>query len=92
MFAAHTPPLEIVIRGTVVYLALYFMLRVVLQRQSGTTGIADLLVIVLIADAAQNAMADDCTSVTDGLILVATIVGWSYLLDFLSYRSPAWAG
>jgi uncharacterized membrane protein YcaP (DUF421 family) len=88
VFGLETPPLEIIVRGSVVYLALYFLLRVVLKRESGTTGVTDLLVIVLIADAAQNAMADDYRSITDGLILVATIVGWSYLLDFLAYRFP----
>ena len=40
------------------YLALYFLLRFVLKRQAGALGVADVLVLVLIADAAQNAMAD----------------------------------
>jgi uncharacterized membrane protein YcaP (DUF421 family) len=88
-FAPKTPLLEIFVRGTVVYLALFFLLRIVLKRESGTTGITDLLVIVLIADAAQNAMADDYRSITDGLLLVATIIGWSYLLNLISYFIPA---
>jgi uncharacterized membrane protein YcaP (DUF421 family) len=87
-FGVQTPPLEIILRGSIVYLALYIMLRVVLKRQSGSTGITDLLVIVLIADAAQNAMSAGYSSITDGLILVATIIGWSYLLDFLAFRFP----
>lgn len=90
-FGVQTAPLEIIIRGSIVYLALYIMLRVVLKRQSGSTGITDLLVIVLIADAAQNAMSAQYTSITDGLILVATIIGWSYLLDYLAFRF-AWLG
>lgn len=85
----HSPPLEIFIRGTLTYLALFFMLRVTLKRQSGGLGVSDLLVIVLIADAAQNAMAGDYKSVGDGLLLVATIVGWSYALDWLGYHVPA---
>ena len=47
------------------------------------------LVVVLIADAAQNAMADDYASISDGLLLVAVIIGWSYLLDFIAFRWPA---
>lgn len=58
MFVPQTPLIEIVIRGTIVYLALYTMLRVVLKRQRGGVGVTDLLVLVLIADASQNAMAD----------------------------------
>lgn len=91
-FLPQTPPFEIVLRGTVVYLALFFLLRVVLKRQSGTTGVTDLLVIVLIADAAQNAMANDYKSLPDGLLLVATIVAWSFLLDWIAFRFPRAAG
>ncbi len=88
VFALQTPPLEIILRGGIVYLALNLMLRVVLKRQSGTTGVTDLLVIVLIADAAQNAMSAQYRSVSDGLLLVATIIAWSYLLDAVAYRFP----
>lgn len=83
-----TPLLEILMRGTVMYLGLFVLLRVILKRQSSEVGIADLLVAVLIADAAQNGMADDYTSVTDGLLLVATIIVWSYAIDWLSYYAP----
>lgn len=88
VLAPDTPPLEIFVRGSLVYIALFALLRVVLKRQSGTLGVGDLLVIVLIADASQNAMAGDYTSVPDGVLLVATIVGWSYAIDWLGYHVP----
>ena len=50
---------------------------------------ADLLVIVLIADAAQNGLGKEYSSVTEGLALVVTIVAWEYLLDWLAWRFPA---
>lgn len=83
-----TPLLEIFVRGTVMYLGLFLLLRLVLKRQSGGVGITDLLLIVLLADAAQNAMAGDYTSVTDGFLLVVVIVFWSYALDWLGYHVP----
>lgn len=86
MFGISTPIGEIVVRGTVMYLLLFTLLRVIVKRESGTTGISDLLVIVLIADAAQNGMSGDYTSITEGLLLVCVIVGWSYALDFLALR------
>jgi uncharacterized membrane protein YcaP (DUF421 family) len=49
----------------------------------------DLLLIVLIADAAQNAMGSDYKSLTEGAVLVGTIVLWDFTLDWLAYRSPA---
>jgi uncharacterized membrane protein YcaP (DUF421 family) len=81
-----TPVLEIVIRGSITYLTLFVLLRVLGKRQAGGVGVTDILVIVLIADAAQNAMAGQYTSVADGLILVATIIGWAWALDWLAYR------
>lgn len=79
---------DLIIRGTVVYLTLYVMLRVVLKRESGSTGVTDLLVIVLLADAAQNAMSGSYTSVTDGVVLVGTIIFWSWLLNLVAFASP----
>lgn len=64
------------------------MLRLVLRREAGTVGITDLLVVVLIADAAQNAMGDDYRSIPDGLLLVATIIFWSWALNWLGFRFP----
>jgi uncharacterized membrane protein YcaP (DUF421 family) len=87
-FLPDTSLLEIFLRGTIVYLALFMMLRVVLKRESGGVSVTDLLVIVLIADAAQNAMAGEYTSVPDGILLVATIIFWSYALDWLGYHFP----
>ena len=45
---------EIVVRGSLMYLGLFVILRFMARRQTGHFGPADLLVIVLIADAAQK--------------------------------------
>ena len=88
VFVPDTPLLEIIVRGTVVYLGLFALLRLVLKRESGAVGITDLLVVVLLADAAQNGLADDYRSIPDGLILVLTIVFWSWALNWLGFRFP----
>ena len=90
LFMPDTPVLEIVVRGSVMYLALFMMLRFILRRETGSLGITDLLVIVLIADAAQNGLAGSYHTITDGLLLVVTIIGWSYLLNWLAFRYPSW--
>lgn len=87
-FIPSTSIAEIVLRGSVIYLGLFSILRLVLKRQSGEVGITDVLVVVLIADAAQNGMSNDYKSITEGLILVATIIFWSYFLDWVGYRFP----
>ena len=77
--------LELVLRGSLMYLAILAALRV-FRREAGALSTADLLVIVLVADAAQNGMASQYDSVTEGLVLVGTIFAWNYLLDWLGYR------
>ena len=77
---------EIVLRGTAMYLALFLILRFLMLRQSSSIGIADILVIVVIADAAQNGFAKEYKSITEGIVLVLTIVFWDFLLNWLSYR------
>ncbi len=88
LLVPETPLLEILLRGTVMYLTLLALLRFVLKRQTAGIGITDLLVIVLIADAAQNAMADDYSSLPDGALLVSVIVFWAWFVDWLGYRVP----
>lgn len=88
VFVPDVPILEIFVRGTITYLALFTLLRAVLKRQSGNVAITDLLVIVLIADAAQNAMSSDYKSLPDGILLVGTIILWSFILDWLGYHVP----
>ncbi len=44
--------------------------------------------VMLLSEAAQNAIATNVRSVVDGLLLALTIIGWSYFLDWLSFRFP----
>jgi uncharacterized membrane protein YcaP (DUF421 family) len=89
VFVPATPALETVVRGTVMYLGIFVLLRVFRRRESGTISTGNLLVVVFLADAAQNGMADDYRSVSDGLLLVGTIMVWNLALDWLGYRIPA---
>ena len=76
---------ELVIRGSIMYLVIFALMRV-FRRESGTLSTADLIVVVLVADAAQNGLASDYTSVTEGAMLVGTIFAWNYGLDWLAFR------
>jgi len=76
---------ELVIRGSIMYLVIFGIMRV-FRRNQGGLNTADLLVVVMIADAAQNAMSAGYNSVTEGIVLVATIFAWDFLIDWLSYR------
>jgi uncharacterized membrane protein YcaP (DUF421 family) len=89
IFGISVSPLELIIRGTAMYLFLFLIFRVVVRRRVGAIGMADILILVIIADAAQNAMSGEYKSVTEGAILVGTILFWDQAIDWLNFRVPA---
>ncbi|WP_425844037.1 DUF421 domain-containing protein [Agrococcus sp. TSP3-2-1] len=89
VFGLTVPVLENVVRGTVMFLALTLLMRVVGQRESGGLGITDILIVVLVADAAGAGLRGDAASIGDSLVLVGTILFWSVALDAVGYRWPA---
>jgi uncharacterized membrane protein YcaP (DUF421 family) len=89
LFRFEVSPLELIARGTLLYWFLFGLFRYVLRRDTGSIAIADILLLVLIADASQNAMAGGYTTVAEGLVLVSTIAGWNWALDWAAWRFDA---
>jgi uncharacterized membrane protein YcaP (DUF421 family) len=89
VFDLQVPVLELMLRGTLIYWLLFLIFRFVLRRDVGAVGIADILLLVIIADASQNAMSGGYTTVTEGAVLVSTIVAWNWLLDWASFHFAA---
>ena len=85
MFSPSLSLFEVFFRGTLMYLFILLLLRVV-RRESGSISVADVLVLVLIADAAQNGMAGEYTSLTEGMLVVLTILFWTAVVDWASYH------
>ena len=81
---------SIAVRGTVIYLVLFGVMRFLPRRTIGQTSASDLLIVVLIADAVQNGMSDNYRSVTEGVLLAAVIFGWALVIDWLDQRFPHW--
>ena len=85
------PIQETIIRGFFMYVVVFTLIRYVLRGRT-SAAMPDLLVLVLIADAAQNAMSNDYTSVTNGVVLVATIIVTAFAFDWLAYHVPVFRG
>ncbi len=66
LFAIHVPVSELMLRGTLVFWLLFLIFRFVLRRDVGAVGIADILLLVIVADAAQNAMSGGYDTLTEG--------------------------
>ncbi len=75
-----------IVRGTITYWFCFLYIRF-FRRSSGQLNISDILLITLISDAAQNSMAGQYESVTEGFVLVGTLVLWDYVINWLGYRS-----
>lgn len=79
---------ELVLRGTITYLGLTLLMRIVGQREAGRLGMTDLLVVLLAVNAATVGLTGEAETIGDGFVLVVTVLAWSVALDALSYRWP----
>ena len=86
IFVPSGSVIELAVRASIMYLLILTGFRV-FRRDAGSLSVSDLLVVVLIADAAQNGMAGEYQSITEGVVIVATIFAWNFGLDWLAYRS-----
>jgi uncharacterized membrane protein YcaP (DUF421 family) len=88
MFDLSIPLWEIVLRTLVVYVTVLALLRLGGKRELGTMSPADLVVILIIANAVQNAMNGGDVSLIGGLVSAATLVGGNLLLGRFGRRIP----
>ena len=80
---------ELVIRSTFMYFILFGLLRLVLKRQAGGIGTTDVLVIVLLAEVSGPGFSSNYTSVVEGTVIIATVLFWSYVLEWAGHKFPA---
>ena len=86
-FAISNPFLEIVARTSIVYLALLVGIRLTGKRQVGQLTPFDLLLLLLLSNAVQNAMVGPNTSVWGGLIAAATLFALNGIVAASARRS-----
>jgi len=86
VFSFSVSPWEMIVRGTLMYWFLFLLFRWIVRRHVGSIALSDILLLVLVADAAQNGMSGDYRSFPEGAILVGTLVVWNMVVDALSFR------
>ncbi|HEY5804537.1 MAG TPA: YetF domain-containing protein [Lysobacter sp.] len=87
MFEMSMPWWEFVFRAVVVYVVLLAMIRMSGKRTMGQFTAFDMLLIVLLGNAVQNALLGKDTSMTGGLLLAATLIVLNWLVGFITSRS-----
>ena len=91
MTASWQTLLDVALRTSVVYLALLVGLRLTGTRQLGQMSTFDLVLLLIIANAVQNAMVGPDTSLAGGLVAAGVLIGWHRVIDWWRLRSRRFA-
>ena len=81
--------MDAIVRGLVVYLFLMILFRIAGRRTLGSITNFDFVLLLIISEATQNAMIGNDYSVTNGFLVILTLVGLDIALSYLKQRFPA---
>jgi uncharacterized membrane protein YcaP (DUF421 family) len=87
MWQLGEPWWELLLRGSVVYLVLFLLFRLSGKRQVGQLTPFDLLLLLIISNAVQNAMVGNDSSLPGGLLVAVVLLAWNFALAWLASRS-----
>jgi len=88
MLKLAIPAWDIVLRTAVIYVVILIVLRLAGKREIGQMTVFDLVVLLLIANAVQNAMVGPDTSLPGGILAAAVLVILDVVLARLRLRWP----
>jgi uncharacterized membrane protein YcaP (DUF421 family) len=80
------PYLEIILRSAIVYLFMVSAIRLFGKKELSQLSTTDLVFIVLISNAVQNAMVGENTTLQGGLIAAFALFSFNYILKMLMFR------
>ncbi len=84
----HNPYLRIILSSIIIYLFIIVAIRLFGKKELAQLSVIDLVFILLISNAVQNAMVSGDNSLIGGLIAAGTLFVVNYILKFLQYRFP----
>lgn len=90
MFEMGTEAWVIVVRSLLVYLGVFVGLRLAGKRELGQMTVFDLVIVLLIANAVQNAMVGPDFSVQGGLLAAAALLAANRLVAMLRIHGGTW--
>jgi uncharacterized membrane protein YcaP (DUF421 family) len=80
------PYLNIIVSSAVIYLAITIGMRIFGKKELAQLSVLDLVFILLISNAVQNAMVGDNTTLLGGLLAALTLFIVNYILKLLIFR------
>ena len=82
------PYLKIILSSVAVYLFIVIAIRLFGKKELAQLSVVDLVFILLISNAVQNAMVGDNTSLSGGLVAAGSLFMVNYLFKLMLYRFP----
>ena len=83
---------EFIVRAVAVYIFLILILRLTGKRQIGQLAPFDLVLLLVLSNAVQNAMNGGDNSLLAGVISATTLVGLNTVVSWITYRSKKFEG
>jgi len=87
MWNLSLPWWEFIVRGAMVYVFLLLILRVTGKRQTGQLAPFDLVLLLVLSNAVQNAMDGGDNTVLGGIISATTLIALHYAVAFMTFKS-----
>jgi len=88
-FIHDHPYLEIILRALAVYLFMIIAIRIFGKKELAQLSVIDLVFILLISNAVQNAMVGPDTSLDGGLVAAAALFAANFTLKKLLYKNKS---
>src|SRR5581483_9672581 len=88
VFGVHAPLAQIAYRSAIIYVAIVVGMRVTGRRQLGQMTPFDLVLILLIANAVQNAMVGSDVTIFGGIVAAGTLLVMNLLTNRLIRAAP----
>ncbi len=88
VFLPDAPVFELILRGTLIYLFLFLVMRLLGRRVFGGFALSDLLVALLLAVAVREGLTGGFRTIGDAFISGATIIFWDRFIDRLAFHVP----
>lgn len=80
--------MEAILRAAAVYLALLVIFRLMGKRTLAQVTAFDLILLLIVSEATQQALLGEDFSITMALLVVVTLVGLERVADYLGWRFP----
>nr|MBF0681973.1 DUF421 domain-containing protein [Pseudomonas sp.] len=88
----EVPVWEIIARGSLVYVAVAVVLRLVPKRQIGNIAPNDMIALVIVGTLAADAIMGDIKALPDIILMIVVILLWDYLSNLAEYHFPRYRG